>query len=66
MRILSLKDIMLNKDYYALEPGIAQAITVLTYIPTLLKFFFGLIVDSRFVSNRKYYLIFFGFTGAVS
>ena len=66
MRILALKDLMLNKKYYATQPSTAQAITVLSHFPQTCKVLFGLIVDARLVNKRKLYLIFFGFTGTIT
>ena len=64
--MLSTKDMFLNKDYYALEPAKAQIYTALTMSPWTAKIIWGLIIDARLVSKRKYYLIFFGITSIIS
>jgi hypothetical protein len=62
MRLLSMKDIFLNKDYFAVEPATAQAYQVVIMFPWMLKIIMSLAIDARLISNRKYYLVIFGFT----
>jgi hypothetical protein len=66
MRLLSMKDIFLNKKYFAVEPAEAQAYQVVIMLPWTFKVLMGLTIDARLVSKRKYYLALFGFTCMVT
>lgn len=64
MRGFIVNDIF--KNYYNLEPSLAQTLVTTAGLPWLLKFFFGLVVDSKLVRKRKYYLVLFGLVGCVT
>ena len=53
------KDMFLN--YYNTDLNQMALFTTLISSPGLFKIFVGMIIDSRIVPKRKYYLIFFGF-----
>lgn len=66
MRIITANDMFLNKDYFGAEPADAQIYLVITFLPWMFKLIYGLIIDSRLVPKRKYYLIFFGILSVLS
>ena len=51
------------KNYYGLEPSWAQTYLTMSMSPWLLKFFFGIIIDSKLLPKRKYYMIILGILG---
>lgn len=58
MRILAAKDIM--KTVYKVEPQTLQLKSSIMMAPWMLKIIYGIVVDSKIVKKRKYYLVFFG------
>ena len=57
MRLITANDLFLNKKYFGLQPAKAQIYFVAAMLPFLFKIIYGLIIDCRLVSKRKYYLI---------
>lgn len=64
MKILAIRDLL--RDHYGLEPATAQKYLIICIFPAVFKLFFGLIVDGKVVSKRKYYLISGGALQAMS
>lgn len=60
MRVLCFKDIY--KMEYGVQPASLQLFNSIMMLPWMLKFVFGLIVDTRLIAERKKYIIGFGFT----
>ena len=54
------------RAYYGVEPDTLQLYKVIINMPWLMKMVFGLIIDSKVVSRRKYYLIVFGITATMT
>jgi predicted MFS family arabinose efflux permease len=55
MKMLAMKELF--KTNYGLEPSQVQVNNSVIYVPALFKIVYGLIVDSRVVKKRKYFLI---------
>ena len=58
MKNLATKDLF--KNYYHLEPSMAQKLAVLTVAPSLLKILTGFIVDAKLFKQRKHILMLSG------
>ena len=58
MRLYCIKDIY--KTEYDVQPAHLQIFNSIMNSPWALKFFFGLIIDSKVVEKRKKYIISFG------
>jgi hypothetical protein len=57
MKLLAINDLF--KVYYKLEPSVSQTTLAFIGSPSSFKFLTGILIDAKFVSKRKYYLIFF-------
>mmetsp|Transcript_5621 Transcript_5621/g.9692 ORF Transcript_5621/g.9692 Transcript_5621/m.9692 type:complete len:112 (-) Transcript_5621:1116-1451(-) len=64
MRVFAMNEIFMN--HYKVEPSVAQVYMSLAMLPWNLKFLFGVMIDSKVVSKRKYILILFGITCTVT
>jgi hypothetical protein len=58
MKNLATKDLF--KNYYHLEPSMAQKLAVLTAAPSLLKILTGFIIDAKLFAQRKHILMISG------
>ena len=58
-RMYALLD--LYKAYYHMEPSLGQKYIVLIEMPILLRPIYGLIVDSKLINFRKWYIFWFSF-----
>ena len=64
MRMLAMKDILMS--FYGCEPSTMALYASLVSSPLLFKMVFGVVVDSKLVPKRKYYLVAFGFLGTLT
>ena len=58
MKMLAFKDLL--RHYCKVEPQLAQTYSTMAIFPQVLKLVFGIIIDAKLVSKRKYYLIAMG------
>ena len=64
MKMLGLKNIL--KDYYKVQPSEAVMISSVSMMAFSLRIFMGIIIDSKVLPKRKYYLVFFGLMAAIT
>ena len=64
MKLLALKNIL--KDHYHIEPDEQSWIMGMIFMPNFFQALFGLFVDAKIVSKRKYYFIVFALISSVS
>ena len=64
MRIFATK--LMFKDYYHTQPSEQQILLAVTFIPWVLRPLMGIIIDSKLIAHRKWYLIVFGIVATIS